>query len=155
MKPGMTPLFLWMPRVDGPTVAHDEPVNRGAADRPLGDAEIVAKLHTNAALAVSRETAVRMATAMLGLDQASDPMAPLAVFSPTRWAAARQKGLRRQNGLVWVGHSARACAIAMGPHKSCTIEPASGGSDHEVFDTSRRRNGNRGLAVGERRPGVR
>lgn len=69
---------------DGRTLSHDEPVNRGAADRPLSNAEIVAKFHANAALATDRDTAERMAAAMLALDALDDPATGLAIFSPVR-----------------------------------------------------------------------
>ena len=60
---------------DGRTQRHREQVNRGAADRPLSDAEIVAKFRDNAATAVGPRMAARVEAAVLGLDGA-EPAAP-------------------------------------------------------------------------------
>jgi 2-methylcitrate dehydratase PrpD len=69
---------------DGRKLRHGEAVNRGAADRPLANAEIVAKFRANAATAAGRDAAERMEAALLGLDRAQDPVAVLATFSPAR-----------------------------------------------------------------------
>jgi 2-methylcitrate dehydratase PrpD len=53
---------------DGRVIAHREPVNRGAADRPITEAEIVAKFHENAALALPRTRAERLCELVLSLD---------------------------------------------------------------------------------------
>lgn len=66
-------------RKDGSTHRHDEPVNRGAADRPLGNAEIVAKFRDNAALWAGPARVARMEAAVLALDDAesaADAFAP-------------------------------------------------------------------------------
>jgi len=65
---------------DGTSVAHDEPVNRGAADRPLSNAEIVAKYRDNAARRTTPATATAMETAMLDLDRALRAAEALAIF---------------------------------------------------------------------------
>jgi hypothetical protein len=57
---------------DGRELRHREHVNRGAAERPLTNAEIVAKYHENARLAVSAERAGRIAEALLGLEALDD-----------------------------------------------------------------------------------
>jgi hypothetical protein len=53
---------------DGRKLAHREQVNRGAADRPLLNEEIVAKYMDNAQLAVSGSRAGRMRDAILTMD---------------------------------------------------------------------------------------
>jgi 2-methylcitrate dehydratase PrpD len=64
---------------DGSVHEHSEAVNRGAADRPLGNAEIVAKYRANAALWAGPARVEAMEASMLGLDQsprATDTFAP-------------------------------------------------------------------------------
>jgi 2-methylcitrate dehydratase PrpD len=64
---------------DGAAFEHDEPVNRGAADRPLRNAEIVAKYRANAALWAGPAKVGTMETSMLAIDQtpqAADAFAP-------------------------------------------------------------------------------
>jgi 2-methylcitrate dehydratase PrpD len=65
---------------DGTTLTHDEPVNRGAADRPLTNAEIVEKYRQNAALAAAPDRVAAMEQAMLGLDDAPRAAQALAGF---------------------------------------------------------------------------
>lgn len=65
---------------DGTVLRHDEPVNRGAADRPLSNAEIVAKYRLNAALACPPEKTAAMEKAMLTLDGAPRAVDTLAAF---------------------------------------------------------------------------
>jgi len=65
---------------DGTVVEHDEPVNRGAADRPLSNAEIVAKFQQNAALWAGPDRVAAMETAMLSLDEAPSATAALATY---------------------------------------------------------------------------
>jgi 2-methylcitrate dehydratase PrpD len=64
---------------DGSEVSHFEPVNRGAADRPLPNGEIIAKFHANAALWTGPARVAAMQASLLALDSA-----PLAVdaFAP-------------------------------------------------------------------------
>jgi 2-methylcitrate dehydratase PrpD len=57
---------------DGERLSHREHMNRGCGDRPLTEAEILAKFHDNAARAVSRSRADEIAEAVLGLDAAPD-----------------------------------------------------------------------------------
>ena len=45
-------------------------INRGSADRPLSNAEVVDKFLQNAAYAVPQERALRIRDAVLGLDEA-------------------------------------------------------------------------------------
>jgi 2-methylcitrate dehydratase PrpD len=66
---------------DGRTVSHREHINRGAAERPLANGEIVEKFRANAATACDPAKAARMEQAMLALDTAGDGAAALAVFS--------------------------------------------------------------------------
>lgn len=54
---------------DGRTLRHAEPVNRGAEGRPIGEAEIAAKFHDNAARAVSRAHADHILNAVLGIER--------------------------------------------------------------------------------------
>ena len=57
---------------DGRKLRHREHMNRGCGDRPLSEADILAKFHDNAARAVASERARAISEAMLGLDTASD-----------------------------------------------------------------------------------
>src|SRR5688500_3426441 len=57
---------------DGRTLRHREHKNRGCGDRPLGDADIVAKFSGNAARALAPARAVRVRDAVLGLENVSD-----------------------------------------------------------------------------------
>jgi 2-methylcitrate dehydratase PrpD len=65
---------------DGTRLSHDEPVNRGAADRPLTNEAIVAKYRQNAALAAAPDRVAAMERAMLSLDDASRAAESLATF---------------------------------------------------------------------------
>lgn len=56
---------------DGRMLRHSEPINRGAASRPIRNAEIVAKFHDNAARAVKRERADAIREAVLSLENGS------------------------------------------------------------------------------------
>lgn len=61
---------------DGRVLRHHEPINRGAAGRPISNADIVAKYHDNAARAVDRAHADALLNAVLGIEQGG--AAPLA-----------------------------------------------------------------------------
>ncbi|MHA1569595.1 MAG: MmgE/PrpD family protein, partial [Alphaproteobacteria bacterium] len=64
---------------DGREVSHFEPVNRGAANRPIPNGEIVAKFRDNAALWAGPERVAAMEAALLALDdtaRATDALAP-------------------------------------------------------------------------------
>ena len=65
---------------DGTQLTHDEPVNRGAADRPLSNAEIVAKYRQNAGLAANPDRVAAMEEAMSNIDRAPRAADALAVF---------------------------------------------------------------------------
>lgn len=65
---------------DGTRLSHDEPVNRGAADRPLANAEIVGKYRQNAGMAADGARVAAMEKAMLTLDGAPRAVDALAVF---------------------------------------------------------------------------
>lgn len=67
---------------DGRVLRHHEPVNRGAADRPLSNEDIVAKFRANAATAFNGDVVARMEAAMLGLDTPERGAERLAAFSP-------------------------------------------------------------------------
>jgi len=56
---------------DGRVLRHSEPVNRGAAGRPISNDDIVAKFHDNAARAVNRAHADHILNAVLGIEQGS------------------------------------------------------------------------------------
>jgi 2-methylcitrate dehydratase PrpD len=57
---------------DGKIVAHREQINRGAAERPITEREIVDKFYQNAALAIPHERAERILDAVLRLDAMAD-----------------------------------------------------------------------------------
>ncbi len=57
---------------DGKEYRHREQVNRGAADRPLSNAEIVAKYDANAVLGVSARRAAQIRELVLNLDELPD-----------------------------------------------------------------------------------
>lgn len=67
---------------DGRTLSHREHINRGAADRPLSNDEILSKFRANAGMTVDAEAAERMIGAALGLEAAPNAAAALRVFSP-------------------------------------------------------------------------
>lgn len=71
---------------DGRRLAHREHINRGAAERPLTNGEIVEKFRANAATGFADASVRRMERAMLSLETANDAAAALTAFSP---AAAR------------------------------------------------------------------
>jgi 2-methylcitrate dehydratase PrpD len=56
---------------DGRSLRHREAVNRGCADRPIDNDEVVAKFMDNAGSAVSRQTAERVADAVLNMERGS------------------------------------------------------------------------------------
>ena len=56
-------------RSDGTRVAHREAINRGCADRPVSNDDIVTKFYANAQRTVSRGTAEQIAQAVLQLDE--------------------------------------------------------------------------------------
>jgi 2-methylcitrate dehydratase PrpD len=56
---------------DGRTLRHREGINRGCADRPLSNGEVVAKFLANADRAVPRPAAERMRDAVLNVDRAN------------------------------------------------------------------------------------
>jgi len=66
---------------DGRVLSHREHINRGAAERPLTNGEIVEKFRANATTAVDGTKTRRMEQAMLGLETATEAAAELAVFS--------------------------------------------------------------------------
>ncbi len=57
---------------DGQELSHVETINRGAADRPLSNDEIIEKFRSNAALKVNSARAAAMESAVLHLDAAPD-----------------------------------------------------------------------------------
>lgn len=66
---------------DGRELRHREGINRGASDRPLSAADIVAKYRENAAMAVSHSTLNRIEEAVLGLDELTDATAFAALLA--------------------------------------------------------------------------
>ncbi|MAI45022.1 MAG: MmgE/PrpD family protein [Hyphomicrobiaceae bacterium TMED74] len=70
---------------DGRELRHREHINRGAADRPLSNEEIIAKFDDNAIMAVNTQTAAKQRAALLTLDSADvDAAATLSCFSPKK-----------------------------------------------------------------------
>ena len=70
---------------DGRELRHREHINRGAADRPLSNEEIIAKFDDNAIMAVNTQTAAKQKAALLTLDSADvDAAATLSCFSPAK-----------------------------------------------------------------------
>lgn len=57
---------------DGSELRHREHINRGAADRPITEAEITTKFFDNACMALPRERAQRICEAVLELDRSVD-----------------------------------------------------------------------------------
>ncbi len=57
---------------DGRQLQHDEPINRGSAERPLSDAEVYAKFRRNACRALAPAGADAVLTAVERLERASD-----------------------------------------------------------------------------------
>lgn len=68
---------------DGRRIRHREHINRGAADRPLSNTEIISKFRDNAATAFDTRRIERMQQAMLELDTA-----PAAAKALDVWSAA-------------------------------------------------------------------
>ncbi len=66
---------------DGRRLSHREHINRGAADRPLSNSEIIAKYRDNAAMAVNAGKAGKIEAAVLGLDEAELALEALRVTS--------------------------------------------------------------------------
>ncbi|MDX2159288.1 MAG: MmgE/PrpD family protein [Hyphomicrobiaceae bacterium] len=69
---------------DGRKVSHREHVNRGAADRPLTNDDIIGKFRANVATAADERVADRIQRAVLGLEAAPDAVKALAVLSAAR-----------------------------------------------------------------------
>jgi 2-methylcitrate dehydratase PrpD len=69
---------------NGRSLRQREEVNRGAADRPLTNTEIVEKFRGNAALAVGSAAMTGIEEAVLGLDRAADALSPLRAACPAR-----------------------------------------------------------------------
>ncbi len=67
---------------DGRTLRHREHINRGAADRPLSNDDIIEKFRANAAMTTDGDSIERMLGAMLGLEAAPNAVAALKPFSP-------------------------------------------------------------------------
>jgi 2-methylcitrate dehydratase PrpD len=65
---------------DGTVHKHAEPVNRGAADRPLSNAEIVAKYRDNAALWAGPAKVKTMEASLLALDESPSAVDAFAPF---------------------------------------------------------------------------
>ncbi|MHA1528430.1 MAG: MmgE/PrpD family protein [Alphaproteobacteria bacterium] len=65
---------------DGRELSHHEPVNRGAADRPIPNGEIVAKFRENAALWAGPGRVAAMEASLLALDEAATALDALAPF---------------------------------------------------------------------------
>jgi 2-methylcitrate dehydratase PrpD len=66
---------------DGAEMRHREHINRGAADRPLSNDEILAKFRDNAAMLVNEETIDRQQDALLFLDETENALDAMYVFS--------------------------------------------------------------------------
>ena len=57
---------------DGRTLSHREQINRGAAERPMSNDEIIEKYNANAALACGPERVAEIRELVLGLDRLPD-----------------------------------------------------------------------------------
>lgn len=66
---------------DGGEYLHREQINRGAAERPLSNADIEAKFMENAGIALSPKQAVRVRDAVLGLESTADVARALSVIA--------------------------------------------------------------------------
>lgn len=66
---------------DGKELRHREHINRGAADRPLSNDDILAKFRDNAAMLVNEETIDRQQDAMLFLDETENALEAMYAFS--------------------------------------------------------------------------
>lgn len=66
---------------DGRELTHRESVNRGAADRPLSNEEIIIKWRDNAAMLVHAEKVEQLQSTLLGLDSAADAAAVFEGFT--------------------------------------------------------------------------
>lgn len=66
---------------DGREIGHREQVNRGAADRPLSNEEILIKWRDNARMLVNGDKVERLQAAMLDLDAAGDGVAVFEAFA--------------------------------------------------------------------------
>jgi hypothetical protein len=55
---------------DGRTLERDEPLNRGSAERPLSDEEVLAKFRRNAEPVIAPEQIERLAAAVQSVDTA-------------------------------------------------------------------------------------
>ncbi|HVH75696.1 MAG TPA: MmgE/PrpD family protein [Stellaceae bacterium] len=60
---------------DGRRLSHREHINRGCGDRPLSEAEIIAKFEANAGRAMAPQRARAIRDAVLGIEEAPDMMA--------------------------------------------------------------------------------
>jgi len=67
--------------LDGQKLSHREAVNRGAADRPLSNDEIVIKWRDNAAMMVNAERAELLEHALLDLDESYDALSAFEGFA--------------------------------------------------------------------------
>ena len=72
---------LVVTKTDGQVLRHREHINRGAADRPLSNGEIVDKYRGNAALSVDKDKMARVEAAVLNLDRANDASALMQALS--------------------------------------------------------------------------
>lgn len=66
---------------DGRELTHMEPVNRGAADRPLSNEEIVAKYRDNVGMVFNRERVAAIEESLLALDDTEWGTAAFEAFS--------------------------------------------------------------------------
>lgn len=69
----------------GEELAHREHINRGADERPLSNAEIIAKFEDNAALVFNREHVARARDALLSIDKAAVATEAVAPLTP-KWS---------------------------------------------------------------------
>ena len=65
---------------DGRELSHFEPVNRGAADRPISNGDIIAKYRSNAGLWAGPERVAAMEASLLALDDTPHAVDALAPF---------------------------------------------------------------------------
>ncbi len=73
---------------DGRVLQHREDIHRGAAERPIGEADVIAKFRNNALRAVDGSRADEIRRTLMSLDTVSDTRALKSLLTPTQALAA-------------------------------------------------------------------
>jgi 2-methylcitrate dehydratase PrpD len=85
--PHTFPGRLRMTLRDGRVLERDEPLNRGSAERPLSDDDVMTKFRRNAARALPAGQVEALATAVYGIDAAPNVRQLAAALRSSGWAA--------------------------------------------------------------------